>query len=99
MVCQFGGKTWLIPTGHRAASVRTRDDKKQSRQTCSVGQGSDRGIVAMETGNATPLVPGYVITGENGFGRFLASDGKKLASTLGSEECCFTTYGGLLFGT
>ena len=47
----------------------------------SIGQGSDRSIVAVEAGNATGAtqrVSGYVITGESGCDKFLGSDGKSL---------------------
>ena len=46
---------------------------------------------------ATPQVPGYVITGENGFDRFPGSDGRRPVSGLDSRESCSTTFGERLF--
>jgi hypothetical protein len=48
--------------------------------------------------NATPQVSGCVTTGENGFDSFLRSDGRKLASALGSRGSCSMICAELLFG-
>jgi hypothetical protein len=47
--------------------------------------------------NATPQVPGYVITGENGFDRFPGSDGRKPVSAWDLKGSCFMIFGGQRF--
>jgi hypothetical protein len=43
--------------------------------------------------NATPQVSGCVTTGENGFDRFLGSDGRKPASAWDLKGSCFMIFG------
>ena len=80
-----------------SASVRTGNDKKQSRQACSVGQGSDRGIVAVETERrctVTPRVHGYVTTEGSGYSTYRRNHGGKPVSRLDLKGSCFMIYGG-----